>query len=110
MMRRPISEHEQIALAKAANLPRPQDMADLPETDSLAREWRTYKREVGKLLACSEVGRFALVKGDRVVSIWDTHLDAIQAGRHLFGSDTFLVQEIQPYVSPIPYGYLRRCA
>jgi hypothetical protein len=108
-MSQPIDEQRQEMMAYHLQLPRPQDLPDLPEDDPLAREWRTYKREVVRLLAEGEVGRHALVKGDAVVSIWDTRRDAIQAGRERFGLEVFMVHEIQPVERPIRIGPYFRC-
>ena len=82
---------------------------DLPERDPLSTEWRTFKREVYRLMCSGGKGRFALIKGDHILSTWDTASDARQAGRERFGSEAFLVQEIQLYVKPVRSGYLRRC-
>jgi hypothetical protein len=104
-----ITEQEQMMRSYSLQLPRPQDLPDLPEDDPLHCEWKAYKREVGRLLAEGQTGRFALVKGDAVVSVWDTRSDATQAGRERFGRDMFMVQEIQPVVRPLRFGYRRIC-
>jgi len=108
-MHRPIDEKTQQMISFQFGLPRPQDMDDLPEDDPLAQEWKAYKREVGRLLAEGHVGRHALVKGDVVISIWDTYRDAMQAGRQQFGLEKFMVHEIQPVERPLRTGYYRLC-
>jgi hypothetical protein len=80
---------------------RPQDIPDFPPDDPFAAEWKTYKREVARLLAEGHQGRFALVKGDDVVSTWDTWRDACQAGDEKFGHGSFMVHEIQEFERPI---------
>jgi hypothetical protein len=77
--------------------------------EPFAEEWKTFKRQVYRLMCAGNKGRFALIKGDRVLSVWDTQSDAIQAGRERFGREPFFVQEVQLYVKPIRSGYLRRC-
>lgn len=62
----------------------------------LEREAETYRREVGRLLAEGHAGRHVLIKGDEVVSIWDTQRDALQAGRDRFGLDDIAVVKIDP--------------
>jgi hypothetical protein len=108
-MYRPISEEEQQMMSYHFQKPRPQDLPDLPEDNPLAREWKAYKREIIRLLGEGHVGRHALIKGDTVLSIWDTSYDAYQAGRIQFGLDTFMVQEIEPIITPVRYGYSRLC-
>jgi hypothetical protein len=68
-----------------------------------------YKREVGRLLAEGHRGKFALVKGNTVVGVWDTLRDALQEGQKRFGQEDFLVQEIQPFLPPSRNGYRRLC-
>jgi hypothetical protein len=108
-MDRPIDEEEQFWLSYFSQHPRPQDLPDLPEGEPLAQEWKTFKREVVRLLAEGHVGRHALIKGEVVVSVWDTLRDACQAGHDRFGLEPFMVHEIQPVERPIRIGYYFRC-
>jgi hypothetical protein len=75
----------------------------------LKREINTYRRELPRLLAEGEEGRFVLVKGDQVIAVWDTFDDAYEAGRLLYGLDVFLAQPINPrdltYVFPKELGF-----
>lgn len=109
MNHRPIDEEEQWWTAHNFQLPRPQDLPDLPDGAPLAEEWRTYKRAVVRLLAEGHAWRHALVKGDAVVSVWDTRRDAIQAGRERYGMALFMVHEIQPVERPIRVGRQLPC-
>jgi hypothetical protein len=68
---------------------------------ALERELATYRRERDRLLAEGEQGRFALVYGEEVISVWDTWRDAIQAGHERFGLQPFLVQEVLREEKPI---------
>jgi hypothetical protein len=40
--------------------------------------------------------KHALVKGDEVLSVWDTQADAVQAGVDRFGLDPIFVKTIDP--------------
>lgn len=40
--------------------------------DALAEEWEFYRREVGRLLAEGNEGRYVLIKGEQIIGIWDT--------------------------------------
>jgi hypothetical protein len=60
------------------------------------QEIATYLRGLPRLLEEGHVGRHALVKGDEILSIWDTQGDAIQAGRERFGLDPIFVKTIDP--------------
>jgi hypothetical protein len=70
-------------------------LEDLPPDHPLATEWATYKREAGRLLAEGHQGKYALVKGNQVVSLWDTWGDAVQAGFERFGLGGFMVHQVQ---------------
>ena len=85
---------------------------DLPEESAdpaLAAEWKAFRREVARLLAEGQRGRFALVKAGHPLTVWDTLADAARAGRLLFGTQPCLVQEIQPSLRPLRVGYNRPC-
>jgi hypothetical protein len=84
-------------------------LPDMPEDQPGAAEFNVFKREVARLIAEGHKGRFALIKGDRILSIWDTERDARQAGEERFGSDTFTVQEVQWYLKRLRWGYARLC-
>jgi hypothetical protein len=58
------------------------------------REIAAYLRELPRLLAEGHGGKHALVKGDEIVSVWDTQGDAIQAGRERFGLEPIFVKAI----------------
>jgi hypothetical protein len=60
------------------------------------QEITTYLRELPRLLVEGHTGRHALIKGDQLLSIWDTQGDAIQAGRERFGLVPIFVKTIDP--------------
>jgi len=65
-----------------------------PQLLPLATEVRTFFAELPRLLGEGHGGRFALVKGNAMYGVWDTQLDAIQAGRDRFPDGVFLAQKI----------------
>ncbi len=61
---------------------------------ALKRELEAYEREKQNLL--KDAGKYVLIQGDQVVSVWSTYEDAIQAGYQQFGVKTpFLVKKIE---------------
>jgi hypothetical protein len=60
------------------------------------REIATYLRELPRLLEEGEAGRHALIKGDEILSLWDTQGDALQAGCERFGLEPIFVKTIDP--------------
>jgi hypothetical protein len=73
--------------------------------DLIRTEARTYFRELPRLLDEGHEGRVALIKGDEVLSIWDTEGDAYQAGSDLFflKGEAFLAQPIDSRDLTRPY-------
>ena len=72
-------------------------------TASARAGWRIYEheiaaylRELPRLLAEGYISQHALVKGDEVLSVWETHGDAIQAGCERFGTEPIFVKKIDP--------------
>lgn len=60
----------------------------------LQRELATYAKKLPELLAQS--GKFALVKGDELIGVYDSYQDALTAGYKQFALDPFLVKRIAP--------------
>lgn len=60
----------------------------------LAVELEAYYRALPRLIEDGEVGRHAVVKGDQLVSTWDTYRDALQFGSQMYGVEPFLIQPI----------------
>jgi hypothetical protein len=60
------------------------------------RDLETYRRELPRLLQEGHAGRYALIKDDGVLSIWDTVGDALQAAGERFGMDPVATYKINP--------------
>jgi hypothetical protein len=71
----------------------------------IAQEWETYRREVGRLLAEGHEGRTVLIKGDRIVGLFDTDDEARTAGANMFLLDSYLIQQVRTH-EPL-YFHLR---
>jgi hypothetical protein len=52
---------------------------DIPDGEPFAREWRAFKRDVSRLVAEGQQGKFAVFQGDVLVGVWDTLFLADQA-------------------------------
>ncbi len=77
--------------------------SELPEAkagEPLWQEWNTYRREVGSLLANGHEARFALLKDEKILGLFDTWEAARKDGLRRFFLEPFLVQQIrveEPY-------------
>ena len=62
----------------------------------LEREFDTYRRELPRLVREGHAVRWALIKEDAVISVWDTQRDVLQAGHERFALEPFAVKRIDP--------------
>lgn len=69
-------------------------MQPVSAQDLLAVELAAFERELPRLLAENQEGRWALLQGDEVFSVWDTFADAVQTGDERFGLTPFLVRQV----------------
>jgi hypothetical protein len=67
-----------------------------PGDGAMEPEFAVYLRELPRLLAEGHGGRHVLLKGDAVLSVWDTQRDVLQAGYERFGLERFSVKKIDP--------------
>jgi hypothetical protein len=70
-------------------------LQDLPADSPIFEEWKTYRRELPRLLKEGLAGKFALVKGREVIGIFANLGEGIQAGRQKYLLQPFLVQPIR---------------
>ena len=71
---------------------------ELPEASpdsALYQAWNTYRREVGRLLAEGQEGKYVLIKDDAVVGLFDTWDAAREAGLQHYLLSPFLVHQVQ---------------
>jgi hypothetical protein len=61
----------------------------------LSEEWDFYRREVPRLLAEGEEGRFVLIKGEEIIGIWDTAEEAEAVAFHKYPLGPRLIHQIQ---------------
>lgn len=61
---------------------------------SLATEWNFYLREIGRLLAERQDNRWALIKGEAVIGIWDTRDEALAVATERFFQQPVLVKQL----------------
>jgi hypothetical protein len=73
------------------------ELKDLPASSPISQEWRTFRRELPRLLGAGLEGKFALVKGEQVVGIFATLDEGAQAGRRQYRMQPFLVQPIREH-------------
>jgi hypothetical protein len=70
------------------------ELAPAAPTSLHAREWETYRREVGRLLAEGHAGQYVLIHGDEIVGFWATRNDALLEGFHRFHEGLFTIEQV----------------
>lgn len=60
------------------------------------RDLQTYRRELPRLLQEGHAGKYAIIRDDHVLSIWDTIGDALEAAGELFGLEPVATYQINP--------------
>lgn len=68
---------------------------EMTNQEFLAVEIATFERQKDELLNSGNEGKYVVIQGDRVLGIWDTYQDALQAGYGTVGLDrSFLVKQL----------------
>ena len=66
----------------------------------LNKELETYEANKNGFLA-KHKGKFVLIKGNKIVGVFDTSNDAVNRGYEEFGNTPFLVKEILEIDRPV---------
>jgi hypothetical protein len=74
---------------------------DLKSGELFHPEWNTFCRELTRLLAEGNEGRWAVMRGDEIVGVWDTEGEALTAGYERCGQAPFLLQPITREERPV---------
>jgi hypothetical protein len=70
--------------------------------DTLSKEIETYNKNKSSLLK-TDSGKFVLIKGDKIIGLYDTKNDAIKIGIDKFDNTPFLVKKITEIEEPINF-------
>ena len=71
------------------------ELTEMNDGGPLCEEWNTYRREVARLLAEGHEGKFALIKGNQIISLHDSWGAAEDAGLRLYLLEPFMIQEVR---------------
>src|ERR1700722_10288110 len=71
----------------------PEDLSNSPN----AKEWNFYRREVGRLLAEGNEGRWVLIKGEKIIGIADTESEVNQLRLKQFFMQPVLMKQIREW-------------
>jgi hypothetical protein len=74
-----------------------------------ATEWNFYRRTVGRLLTEGHEGKWLLIKGEEIVSIWATLAEADTVRQERFLGQPVLLKQILAQEPILRIGYNRLC-
>ena len=74
----------------------------LIDAPSFERELNFFERERMRLLSRAK-GKFALIKGEELIGIYDTEIEAVRAGYQRFGNEPFLAKLIAEADIPLNF-------
>ena len=103
--------------AQCTKLPR--SVPNPPEGANLPPEWRALLRELPRLLAEGQGGKWALIRGEEIVAVFDTWDDAHEEGHWRYGLRGFLtpcisaeqpIRQCQPWWLALSCPYILRLA
>jgi hypothetical protein len=63
----------------------------------LTAEWETYRREVGRLIAEGNEGKWIFIKNETIIGIYDTDEEASDEARRRYLMQARLVHQIQTW-------------
>ncbi len=66
----------------------------MEKKDLLKEELETYETNKANLIQ-TDLGKFVLIKGKEIISIFESEKDAINSGFEKFGNVSFLVKKIE---------------
>ena len=83
-----------------------------PPGERGATEWNFYCREVGRLIAEGQEGRWVLIKGEEIIGIWDTEAEVDRVRIERFLLQDVLMKQIltrEPVFRRSGWGWFRLC-
>lgn len=66
----------------------------MADKNTLSKELKTYEENKTRLIKEAN-GKFVLIKGEEIINVYDTQMDAIKVGVDKFGNAPFLVKKIE---------------
>lgn len=75
---------------------------NVAESSPLEKELAYFDQHRSELLGRAK-GKFALIKNEELIDIFDSQVDAIRAGYRNFGNEAFLVKQIVAVDIPLNF-------
>ncbi len=66
-------------------------------------EENVFRENLANLLQ-NEIGKYILIKEDKIIGIYQTSLDALKIGYETFKEQSFLIKQILPFQQPLNFA------
>lgn len=81
----------------------------VPSDSPIAVECQTYRNEIVRLLAEGHEGKHVLIKGDKIIGIWNTDAEAYGEGLKRYLGQPFVVHQIRTWEPVLRVSRLYAC-
>ena len=72
-------------------------LAEHPTDSPIYREMQTFRRELPRLVAEGHEGKWALIKGDEIIGLYESFDDGCRAGWERYLRQRFIVQPVREW-------------
>jgi hypothetical protein len=73
------------------------ELAEMPPDSPIYEETKTFRRELPRLLAEGQEGKWALIKGAEIIGLFETLDEGYRVGRQRFLFQPFIVQPVREW-------------
>jgi hypothetical protein len=96
-------------MSEAAQPSPPEPLPDMMSGSQIETEWNFFRQQWPRLLAEGQEGRWALIKGEEIIGLFDTDVEARSVGVRRFGLAPMLIQQILRHYRTVRAGGYWRC-
>ena len=69
----------------------------------LEKEAKYYESKINELIK-SDIGKFVVIKDDKIIGTYESVLDALKVGYDKFKQEAFFVKQILPMQQPLNFA------
>jgi hypothetical protein len=86
-----------------------ESLPDMVPGSLIEAEWNFFRRELPRLLAEGQEGRWVLIKGEAIIGLFDSRREAMSVGTRKFGLAPMLTEQVLRCYRPVRAGNYWRC-
>jgi hypothetical protein len=70
------------------------ELQEVPSGSRIATEWNFFLKQIGRLLAEGQAGKWLLIKGEEIIGIWGTEQEAHEVRIQQYPLEDVLLKQI----------------